>query len=61
MSPENQGVFSAFERCDFSKNSGIFQLTKMGLFWGDQSRLIRAGWLVVQKFNTACSFRNQQG
>ncbi len=31
MSPGNQGVFSAPERGDFLKNSGILQLTKMGL------------------------------
>ncbi len=34
MSPENQGVFLAPERGDFSKNSGILKLTKMGLFLG---------------------------
>ena len=31
MSPENCSVFLAFERGDFSKNSGILQLIKMGL------------------------------
>jgi hypothetical protein len=33
MSPENQGVFSALERGDFLKNSGILQLTEMELFF----------------------------
>ncbi len=34
MSPENQGVFSALERGDFLKNSGILQFMKMGPFEG---------------------------
>jgi hypothetical protein len=33
MSPGNQGVFPAPEKGDFSKNSDIFQLVKMGPFW----------------------------
>ena len=36
MSPENQGVFLVPERGDFSKNSGILQLTKMWLFTDGQ-------------------------
>ena len=32
MSPENCDVFSASEREDFSRNSGILQLTKMEPF-----------------------------
>ena len=34
MSPGNQGVFTALERGDFSKNSCILQLAKMGSFQG---------------------------
>ena len=34
MSPENQGVFQLLKEGDFSKNSGILQLKKMGLFFG---------------------------
>jgi hypothetical protein len=32
MSPEKQGVFLAFERSEFSKNSGILQLVRKGHF-----------------------------
>ncbi len=34
MSPGNQGVFQALERGGFSKNFGILQLAKMGLYLG---------------------------
>jgi len=33
MSPDLGGVFSVHEEGDFSKNSGILQLAKMGSFW----------------------------
>lgn len=49
MSPENQGVFPAPERGEFSKNSAILLLTKMGLFLGAFVRgSVRSDWLVEQ-------------
>jgi hypothetical protein len=33
MSPENQGGFLSFERSDFSENSHVLQLAKMGSFF----------------------------
>jgi hypothetical protein len=60
MSPENQGIFQLmkdvasrrifdifYERGEFSKNSGIFQLVKMGSFLGASVRgSVRSDWLV---------------
>ena len=45
--PWKSGRFPVSGRGDFSKNSGILQLTKMGPFWGEPCTVQYAsGWLV---------------
>ena len=56
--PWKTECFPAPERGEFSKNSGILQLVKMGSFWGEPcAAQCASGWLVGMVLKTTAPFR----